>query len=79
MLKPILESVDDVWPLCGDIVYTFVNTAGTGDLIQSIIPAHAENTIALAIVVQSDDYLLAVNGDPALSEYTKTYRIDITV
>ena len=47
VVKPVLQSVDAVWPLCGDMIYTFYNDPTSGDLVQSVIAAPVDNSFPL--------------------------------
>ena len=52
MLLPVLESVDDFQPLCGDVEYTFYDNnlstpPGAAPLVLSVSTAPADNSDAV--------------------------------
>ena len=48
---PVLLSVNPVWPLCGDIVYSFHDDPQNVNLVQSVIGAPGDNSVPLKIVI----------------------------
>ena len=78
-IKPVLNSVDAIWPLCGDFVYTFYTDPSSGDLVKAVIPNEGDNSVPLKITVQTNDYTVACNTNPCADEYSRAYDFSVGV